>query len=194
MEWKCDIARFQETKIDCTSSAIVRSLCGSPFVDRVVLDANHSAGGVLMMWDRRVFEKVDCSVGSSSVSINFKGVVDGSDWFCARVYGPTDDSLRDALWEELDSMKVHWSLAWCLIGDFNVIRYPAERLDCTSFNPATFDFLDFNENNNMVNLLIKKKKKTWLIFHWKGGEYTRFRDSDIPYMFRIDISDPPNCP
>lgn len=44
MEWKCDIARFQETKIDCTSSAIVRSLCGSPFVDRVVLDANHSAG------------------------------------------------------------------------------------------------------------------------------------------------------
>ena len=56
-----------------------------------------------MIWDTRVYEKIDCVVGSFSVSILLKGVVDGFVWICTGVYGPNDASLRDALWAELDS-------------------------------------------------------------------------------------------
>ena len=55
----------------------LRSLWCSLFVVWAVLDANHTGGGVLFVWDRRDFEKVDVVVGRFSVS-----VIEGcSGWF-----------------------------------------------------------------------------------------------------------------
>ena len=45
-EWKCDTVCFQESKLNSTSSSLVKSLWGSPFVDWGSLDAIHTAGGV----------------------------------------------------------------------------------------------------------------------------------------------------
>ena len=72
--------------------------------------------------------------------------------------------MRDAFWVELDSVRVRWSSAWCVLGDFNIIRYPTKRLGYTSFSPAMFNFSDFIERNFMVDLPLV------------GGEYTWFRD------------------
>ena len=57
-------------------------------------------------------------------------------------------------------MRVRWSSAWCVLGDFNIIRYPTKRLGYTSFSPAMFNFSDFIERNFMVDLPLV------------GGEYT----------------------
>ena len=73
-EQKCDIVCLQESKQDSTNSTIVKNLWGSPFVDWGTLDALHTAGGVILMWDRRVFEKVDSMVGSLSILVLLKGV------------------------------------------------------------------------------------------------------------------------
>ena len=62
-DWKCDIVCFQETKVSSTDVAFVRSLWGSPFTDWTVLDAMQSSGGVLLIWDKRVFEKLDVIAG-----------------------------------------------------------------------------------------------------------------------------------
>ena len=110
-EWKCDIVYFQETKLSSLNSFIVRSLWGIPFLDWVVLDAVNTAGGVLLVWDKRVFEKVDCVVGRFSVNVLFKGVVDDFVWACSRVYGPNKDSQRGVLWEELSRMHSRWNAA-----------------------------------------------------------------------------------
>ena len=29
-------------------------------------------------------------------------------------------------------MHARWPMAWCLVGDFNIIRYPSERFGCES--------------------------------------------------------------
>ena len=42
-------------------------------------------------------------------------------WACSRVYGPNDDGHWGALWEELTMMHSRWNIAWCVIGDFNII-------------------------------------------------------------------------
>ena len=49
-------------------------------------------------------------------------------------------------------MHARWPMAWCLVGDFNIIRYPSERLGCESFSPAMFAFSDFIESNSLVDL------------------------------------------
>ena len=41
------------------------SLC----IDWVALDANQTAGGVLMMWDRKALEKLEVMVGQFFVSV-----------------------------------------------------------------------------------------------------------------------------
>ena len=79
-EWKCEVVCFQETKLDCTNSVAVKSLWGSSFVDWETLDAIHTAGGIIVIWDTRVFEKIDCVVGSFSISVLLKGVADGFVW------------------------------------------------------------------------------------------------------------------
>jgi len=70
-------------------------------VDWVVLDADQMTGGVLIMWDRRVFEKLEVLVGLFSVSIQWKGVEDGFIWACSGVYGPNDNNMRSYMWDEL---------------------------------------------------------------------------------------------
>ena len=76
-EWKCDVICLQETKLSGLDRQMVGSLWSCPFVDWVALVAVQTAGGVLMMWDRRVLERLDFLLGSFSVSIMWKGVGDG---------------------------------------------------------------------------------------------------------------------
>ena len=74
--------------------AFVRSLWSSPFIDWAVLDAMQTSGGVLLIWDKRVFEKLDVMVGQFSVSVLLRGVVDDFVWACTGVYGPNDNDQR----------------------------------------------------------------------------------------------------
>ena len=151
-EWRGDVVCLQETKLASINSALVRSLWGSPFVDWVVLDAIQTSRGVLLLWDKRVVEKVDVSIGLFSVSVLLRGVVDGFEWVYIGLYGPNADHYRAALWEELSRVHVRRNTAWFLFGDFNIIRYPCERRGCVSFSPAMFAFSDFIENNYLVDL------------------------------------------
>ena len=68
-EWKCDIVRLQETKLVGIDRQLVCSIWGCPYADWVVLDADQTAGGVLIMWDRRVLAKLEVLVGLFSMSI-----------------------------------------------------------------------------------------------------------------------------
>ena len=95
-------------------------------------------------------------------------------WACVGVYGPNEDSQRSFLWEELLRVRARWPMAWCLVGDFNIIRFSSERLGCESFSPTMFAFSDFIESNSLVDLPLE------------GASFTWFRDSGIPSMSRID--------
>ena len=70
-------------------------------MDWVALDAVQTAGGILLMWDRRVLERTEVLVGSFSVSVLWRGVGDGFSWTCSGVYGPIDNNARLLIWDEL---------------------------------------------------------------------------------------------
>ena len=88
-------------KVSFCDVAFVRSLWSSPFIDWAVLDAVQISGGVLLIWDKRVFEKLDVMLRQFSVSVLLRGVVDDFVWSCTSVYGPNDNGQRSSLWEEL---------------------------------------------------------------------------------------------
>ena len=152
----------------------MQSLWGSLFTDWAVLDVVQTSGGVLLLWAEWVVEKIDMLAGQFSVSVLFRAVLDGFEWVCTGIYGPNANLHRAALWEELSRVHIRWTKAWFLFGDFNIIRYPCERLGCDSFSPAMFAFSDFIENNFLVDLPLD------------GASFTWFRDSEPKSMSRID--------
>ena len=62
-------------------------------------------------------------------------------------------------------MHSRWNTAWCIIEDFNTIRYLTERFGCEAFSPSMFTFSDFIEANYLVDLPLE------------GASFTWFRDS-----------------
>jgi len=48
-------------------------------------------------------------------------------WGLIGVYGPNDDNLRYACFDESKLFMALWNIPWCLGGDFNVVRFLVER-------------------------------------------------------------------
>ena len=61
--WKADIVCLQETKLEWISRGTVRSIWSCPYVDWLYLGSDGASGGILLMWDSRVVEKVEEAVG-----------------------------------------------------------------------------------------------------------------------------------
>ena len=80
---------------------MVCSLWSCLYVDWVALEVDQTTGGVLIMWDKRVLEKMGAMIGTFSVSVKWQGVVDGLIWACSVVYGPNDNNERGHMWDEL---------------------------------------------------------------------------------------------
>ena len=52
----------------------------------------------MLIWDKRVFEKLDIIARQFSVSVLLRGVVDDFVWACTGVYGLNDNGQRSTLW------------------------------------------------------------------------------------------------
>jgi hypothetical protein len=67
-DWRCDIVCLQEMKLDCLDLRVAKSIWSNQYVDWVGLDAVNITGGILIMWDKRVVEKLDVATSLSLVT------------------------------------------------------------------------------------------------------------------------------
>uniref|UniRef100_A0A2N9IH31 Reverse transcriptase domain-containing protein n=1 Tax=Fagus sylvatica TaxID=28930 RepID=A0A2N9IH31_FAGSY len=172
--WKADIICLQETKLAAIDRKVIQSLWGNQHVDWISLGSNGAAGGILLMWDKRVVEKVDEAAGYYSLSCKFRNVIDQFEWIFTGVYGPNLDSERGLLWEELSGLLSWWDAPCCIGGDFNVVRFPREKSGMVSFNSAMHEFNDFKSECGLMDIQLE------------GGLFTWSNNRDVPAMSRID--------
>ena len=66
---------LQETKLELITRSLVHSLQGSHHVDWLYCGSNGALGGILVMWDTRVIEKLEDAVGNFSISCKFQFVL-----------------------------------------------------------------------------------------------------------------------
>ena len=130
--WKADIVFLQETKMELINKGVICSLWGGQHVDWLYLGSVGASGGVLLMWDNRVVNKVEEAVGHFSVSCKFKNVVDHFVWAFTGVYGPNSAKDKSFFWEELSGVCSWWDVPWCVRGDFNVVQFPSKR-SCSKY-------------------------------------------------------------
>lgn len=53
-------------------------------------------------------------------------------------------------------------MPWCLGGDFNVVRFPRNRLGARRFSVQLHSFNGFVDSHALVNLPLKGASYTWL--------------------------------
>ena len=85
---------LQETKIQEMSVTVARSLGVGRRYDWRALNAEGSAGGVLLLWDKKIMELVASEIGIFSISCQFKMVEGGFQWMFSGVYGPVERNPR----------------------------------------------------------------------------------------------------
>ena len=113
------------------------------------------------MWDTWVVNKMEEIVERFSVSCKFTSASNKFVWVLNGVYGPNLHQDRRFLWEELCGLNSWWSVPWCVGGDFNVVKFPSERLGSNCFTIAMREFSNFISEQGLIDLPLQGGTFTW---------------------------------
>lgn len=133
---KLQIVMLQETKLNEVSDATVKQIWGKRDVKWAAVDATGSAGGLLTLWGPCSISVITSWEEEFSLSLLVEDMGNNSRWLLTSVYGPNDNQRRKDFWKELDMIRTRWSGAWCLGGDWNIIRFPSEKKGVAGFQVA----------------------------------------------------------
>ncbi|GJU96961.1 nucleotide-binding alpha-beta plait domain-containing protein [Tanacetum coccineum] len=139
-----------------------RSLWSNSHVDWAYSSSIGASGGIITMWDSRVFE-----LESKISTINFLGVIgtwrgQSSKIGLLNVYVPQSSSLKEHIWSSLEHLISDTQVVWIIFGDFNMVRSMDERIG------SNFDDIEANTFNNFIS-------RTGLCDLPLGGrQFTRF--------------------
>ena len=71
---------IQETKVQCMTDSIARSIGSGRFLDWKAANAEGASGGIFICWDRRSLDILDWEEGQFTLSCRFRNVENGAIW------------------------------------------------------------------------------------------------------------------
>lgn len=77
------------------------------------------------------------------------------------IYAPNNVRSRGQLWEVLGRLKSYFHKPWCIVGDFNEIRFLNERRGCLRRDKGMIEFNEFIERMELVDLPLLGRGFTW---------------------------------
>ncbi|RVW72410.1 Mitotic checkpoint protein BUB3.1 [Vitis vinifera] len=113
----------------------------------------------------RVVKSVGIGRNLGWVSLDARGVAEGFVWVFSGLYGPSKGRERRELWEELATIKGLWNDPWCIVGDFNVVRFPIETSNGRQMSTAMREFSSFIDEFELGDPPLGGGAFTWI-----GGE------------------------
>ncbi|XP_059292232.1 uncharacterized protein LOC132045677 [Lycium ferocissimum] len=160
-QWVADVYILVETKLVGSVNNIIQSIWDNRWVGEVHLEVVGTSGGILILWDRRVWEGQMAECGNQCITCKMTGQNSDFTWFLTAVYADCKKIERRELWGELYSMKERCAGPWVVGGDFNVIRYPIERTNCLRINGAMAEFSECIEELELVDPPLFGGSFTW---------------------------------
>lgn len=122
-KWKADILCLQETKMEVIPKSLLHQIWGSRWVDWVELKTCGTSGGIIIIWDKRMWNCIDSHQGNYTITCMLESLQEDFRWCFTGLYGPHTNSEGEELWQELGAIRGIWSEQWVIGGDFNVCRF-----------------------------------------------------------------------
>jgi hypothetical protein len=98
----------------------------------------------------------------------------------AGVYSLNYGNDRRLLWDDLAWIINWWNLPWCIGGDFNVIRFPIEKLGEVRLCSTMRAFSDFISDQGLMDLPLVEGFFTWSL-SWDPPVWSRI-DCFLVYL------------
>ncbi|GKC53577.1 reverse transcriptase domain-containing protein, partial [Tanacetum coccineum] len=97
------------------------------------------SGGILCVWDPRMFHKINSTVFDYFVMIKGEWVPNGKKLLMILVYAPQELTEKKMLWDYLTLVIDKWNDEVVIMGDFNEVRKQTERYGVTPPNWVTVE-------------------------------------------------------
>ncbi|XP_024990649.1 uncharacterized protein LOC112524939 [Cynara cardunculus var. scolymus] len=170
---KCSVLGLQETKCDSFFRCLVCVDLGKQELWLCLCDSGRS-GSILLSWDDSVFFKESeikgdhfCGVVGLWQNVNKKvGMIN--------VYNPQAQVQKTKVWEDLSSViQSALDVIWVILGDFNAVRFPEERMGSNFDSKEASDFNNFISSSGLLDI------------NFCGRRFTRF-SKDGSKMSKLD--------
>ncbi|WMV37865.1 hypothetical protein MTR67_031250 [Solanum verrucosum] len=138
-----------KTKIQGDIKNLVKDLWANRGVRFCQLEASGTRGGVLILWDEKVWTGEVSSLGAYSLTCKFTGKNRDFTWCLTGIYAPNNRVEREEVWWELGSARGLFDGPWVVCGDFNTARFPSEKRNCSRFTRTMYDLSDFIEDMSL---------------------------------------------
>lgn len=106
----------------------------------------NTASGLLCVWNKQTFKGEMRVSGRGYILLEGTWTQEMQKIFIVNVYAPCDAACKRILWDSIRQLK---SLAptglWCILGDFNSIRHPFERVSMTQREGDLSSTIEFND-------------------------------------------------
>ncbi|XP_070047419.1 uncharacterized protein [Nicotiana tomentosiformis] len=155
LRWKTEIICFQESKLEGDIREKVKELWGNRWVKFAQLQASGTRGGIVVMWDGRMWKGKVCCVGAHTITCKFSGKTQDYSWHLSAVYAPNNRRKREEVWWELASARGLFDGPWVVCRNFNTVRFPLEKKNYSRFTRAMTEFSNFIEDMELVDPIIR---------------------------------------
>lgn len=112
------------------------------------------------MWKEDKISVEESILGEFSISISFSCDDYFSGWISG-VYSPASNHRRDVFWQELEDLAGLSSDFWCLVGDFNVVRWTSEKSKGGRVTRNMRIFNAFIDRSELFDVPLKNGIFTW---------------------------------
>nr|GEZ07468.1 RNA-directed DNA polymerase, eukaryota [Tanacetum cinerariifolium] len=152
---------LQETKMEYVSVMEAKFLWGNSYFDFKVSEANGNSGGILCIWDSNMFLKEHHILPDNFVALYGTWVSTKSKLLIISIYAPQSRVEKRQLWNYVKSLISRFHGECILMGDFNEVRNPDERMG-SIFNPQeAADFNDFISSTGLCEVQLEGYLFTW---------------------------------
>ncbi|GKA82834.1 RNA-directed DNA polymerase, eukaryota [Tanacetum coccineum] len=172
---------IQESKLVNFDQSCIRSIWPHSYVTFASSDSVGASGGILTMWDSRVFSMEQSFCNRNYVGVYGSWIGVSSKIGLINVYSPQSSSQKEELWVSIENLIASVNITWVIFGDFNVVRSAGERSGC-AFNVAEAN--SFNDFISQMGLFD---------FPLCGRRFTRF-DKEGKKASKLDRSYSDHCP
>nr|GFB04383.1 RNA-directed DNA polymerase, eukaryota [Tanacetum cinerariifolium] len=119
------------------------------------------SGGILCMWDPRLFRKTNSTISDYFVILRGHWIPNGNNILIMSIYAPQELSEKKRLWDYLNHVIANWNGEVIVMGDFNEVCTQAERYGLV-FNVQGADaFKLFISSAGLVKVPLDGCSFTW---------------------------------
>ena len=126
---RIDMLCLQETKREQIDNTICQALWGDAEVSWEMQPASNTAGGLLCLWSEKTFKVERKVTGRGFIMLEGVWIGEAQKVHIVNIYVPCDIHNKRVLWDSIKQLKnLSPDGLWCLLGDFNSVRNPSERV------------------------------------------------------------------